>query len=94
MGQTLHGILAEVLLYTLVAMGLAVSCLPRATCCRRYHVFVSTAAMIFCGAKADTVVAAAMGALALRICALADEGPLLLTAALLGLLFPTQSAAA
>jgi hypothetical protein len=50
--------------------------------------------MIFCGAKADTVVAAAMGALALRICALADEGPLLLTAALLGLLFHAQSAAA
>jgi hypothetical protein len=75
-------------------MGLAVSYLPRGTCCQSYSVFVSTAVVVFPSAEADAVVVAAAEDLALRALALADEGPLLLTAALLVLLFPTQFAIA
>jgi hypothetical protein len=57
-------------------------------------VFVSTAVVVFPGVEADAVVVAAAEDLALRALALADEGPLLLTAALLVLLFPTQFAIA
>jgi hypothetical protein len=57
-------------------------------------VFVSTTVVVFPGAEADAVVVAAAEDLALRALALADEGPLLLTAALLVLLFPTQFAIA
>jgi hypothetical protein len=90
MGQTLQNVSAEALLYTVVAMRLVVSCLPRGTCCRHCPVFVSTAAAVFPGAEADAVVAAAAEALALRAHALVGEGPLLLTVVLLGLLFPAQ----
>jgi hypothetical protein len=93
-GRTLHSILVEVLLYTTVAMGLAISCLPWCTCCRQYLVIISLATAVFPGAEANAVVAAAAEALALRAHALADEGPLLLTTALLGLLFPVQFVAA
>jgi hypothetical protein len=34
MGWTVHNILAEVLLYIVTAMGLAVNYLPRGICCR------------------------------------------------------------
>jgi hypothetical protein len=51
-GQTLHSILVEVLLCTVVAMGLAISCLPMGTCCRCCPMFVSTAAMVFPGVEA------------------------------------------
>jgi hypothetical protein len=94
MGRTLHSILVGVLLCTLVATGLAVSCLPRGTCCRCYLAFVSTAAMAFPGAGAYVVVAVATEALALGALALADKGPLLLTVGLLELLFPARFAAA
>jgi hypothetical protein len=93
-GQTLHSILAEALLYTLVAMGLAIRCLPRGTCCQHYPVFVSTATMVFPSVEAHAIVATAAEALALRVHALSVEGPLLLTAVLLRLLFPTQFVAA
>jgi hypothetical protein len=93
MGRTLYRILVEVLLCTVVAMGLVVSCLPRGTCCRCYPVFVSIVAVVFPGAEVDVVVATAVEALALMVCTLAGEGPLLLIAALLGLLFSAQSAA-
>jgi hypothetical protein len=65
MGWTLHNILVEVLLYIVAAIGLAISCLPRGTCCQHYHVFVSTT---------TAVVAVVAEALALRVHALA--GPL------------------
>jgi hypothetical protein len=77
-----------------VVMGLAVSCLPRGTCCRHYPVFVSTIAVVLSGAEATMVVAAVADALALRVPALTNEDPLLLAATLLGLLFHIQSAAA
>jgi hypothetical protein len=93
-GQTLRSILAGGLLYTVVAMGLALSCLPRGTCCRRYLAFVSTAAMVFLGAEVDAFVFVATEALALRALALAGEGPLLLALGLPELLFPTQFAVA
>jgi hypothetical protein len=92
-GRTLHNILAEVLLCTAVAMGLALSYLPRGTCCRHYLVFVYIAAVVFSGVKADAVVAAAAEAFALRAHALAGECPLLLAASLLGLLFFARSVA-
>jgi hypothetical protein len=94
MGQTLHSILVEVLLCTVVAMGLVVTCLPRGTCCRCYSAFVSTADVVFPSAEADVVAVAAAEALALRALALADEGPLLLAPALPGLLFPARFATA
>jgi hypothetical protein len=86
MGQTLHSILVRVLLCTVVATGLAVSCLSRGTCCRRYLAFVSTIAVVFPDAEADAVVVVAAKALALS--ALASDGPLLLAAGLPELLFP------
>jgi hypothetical protein len=86
MGQTLHSILVRVLLCTVVATGLAVSCLSRGTCCRRYLAFVSTIAVVFPDAEADAVVV--VGAKALALSALASDGPLLLTAGLPELLFP------
>jgi hypothetical protein len=88
MGWTLHNILVGVLLYTIVATGLAVSCLLRGTCCRCYLAFASTAVVVFPGVEADAVVAVAAEALALRALALAREGPLLLIAGLPELLFP------
>jgi hypothetical protein len=88
-GWTLHNILAAVLLYTVVATGLAVSCLPRGSCCRCYLAFASTAVVVFPGAEADAVVAVAAEALAL-----ASEGPLLLAAGLPKWLFPTRFAVA
>jgi hypothetical protein len=90
-GRILHNILAEVLIYIVTAMGLAVTCLPRGTCCRHYHVFVSTTATVLSSAEAAVVVAAVANALELRV---AGEGALLLVVALLGLLFLIQSAAA
>jgi hypothetical protein len=93
-GRILHNILAEVLIYIVTGMGLAVSCLPRGTCCRHYHVFVSTTATVLSSAEAAVVVAAVANALELRVPALAGEGALLLVVALLGLLFLIQSAAA
>jgi hypothetical protein len=89
-GWTLHNILAGVLLGTVVATRLAVRCLPRGTCCRRYLVFASTAAAVFPGLEADVVVAVAAKALALWTLALACEGHLLLIAGLLELLFPAR----
>jgi hypothetical protein len=94
MGQTLHSILAEVLLYIVMAMGLTVWCLPRGTCCQHYAVFVSTTDVALSGAEATVVVAAAADALTLSALALVGEGPLLLAAALVGLLFLVQSVAA
>jgi hypothetical protein len=94
MGPTLHSILVEVLLCTVVATGLVVTCLPRGTCCRCYSAFVSTADVVFPSAEADVVAVAAAEALALRALALADEGPLLLAPALPGLLFPARFATA
>jgi hypothetical protein len=88
MGQTLHSILVRVLLCTVVATGLAVSCLSRGTCCRRYLAFVSTIAVVFPDAEADAVVVVAAKALALSALALASDGPLLLAAGLPELLFP------
>jgi hypothetical protein len=77
----------EVLLHILAIMGLTVSCLPRGTCCRHYPLFVSTTVVVLSGVEVAEVVAAIAEALALRVHALADEGLLLLTATLLGLLF-------
>jgi hypothetical protein len=91
MGQTLHNILADILLYIVAAMGLAVSCQPRGTCYRCCLVFVSTTVVALSGAEVVVVDAAAAEALALRVHALAGEGFLLLAAALLGLLFLVQS---
>jgi hypothetical protein len=93
-GQTLHSILAEVLLCAVVATGLTISCLPRGTCCRCYSVFVSTAVVVFPSVEADAVVASTVEATALIVLTHADEGPPLLVEALLWLLFPTQFAAA
>jgi hypothetical protein len=93
-GRTLHSILTGVLLYTVVATGLAVSCLPRGTCCRCYLAFVSTVAVVFPSAKADAVVAVTPEALALRALDLASEGPLLLAVGLPKLLFHARFAAA
>jgi hypothetical protein len=56
-------------------------------------VLVSTTTVALAGVKAAEVVAAATEALALRVPALAGEGPLLLAAALLGLPFVVQSIA-
>jgi hypothetical protein len=55
---------------------------------------VSTTAVVLAGAEAAEVVATTVEALALRVLALAGEGPLLLTTALLGLSFLVQSVAA
>jgi hypothetical protein len=55
---------------------------------------VSTTIVALTGAEAAEVVATAVKALALRVPALAGEGPLLLVAALLGLPFLVQSIAA
>jgi hypothetical protein len=94
MGPTLHSILVEVLLCTVVATGLVVTCLPRGTCCRCYSAFVSTTDVVFPSAEADAVAVAAAEALALRALALADEGPLLLAPVLPGLPFPARFATA
>jgi hypothetical protein len=83
----LHYILADVLLYIVVAMGLTVSCLPRGTCCRCCPAFVSTTAAVLSDAEVVVVVVAIADVLALRLNALADEGFLLLAAALHVLLF-------
>jgi hypothetical protein len=53
-------------------------------------VFVSTTAAVLSGAEVVVVVAAISEALALRVHALAGEGHIFLTAALLGLLFLIQ----
>jgi hypothetical protein len=92
--STLHNILVGVLLCIVVATGLAVSCLSRGTCCRRYLVFASTAIVVFPGVEADAVVAVVVEALALWALALADDGPLLLIAGLHELLFPARFAVA
>jgi hypothetical protein len=94
MGWTLHNILVGVLLYTIVATGLVVSCLLRGTCCRCYLAFASTAVVVFPGVEADAVVAVAAEALALQALALAREGPLLLIAGQPELLFPARFDAA
>jgi hypothetical protein len=73
---------------------LTVGCLLRGTCYRHCLVLVSTTVMVFIGAEAAEVVATTTEALALRVLALAGEGPLLLTAALLGLSFLVQFVAA
>jgi hypothetical protein len=83
--------LAEVLLYIVVAVGLAVSYLPWVTCYRHYLVFLSTTVVVISGPE---VVVAVAEALALRVPALAGEGPLLLARTLLGLIFLVQSATA
>jgi hypothetical protein len=93
MGQTLHNTWVVALLCTAVAMMLTVGCLPKGTCYRHCPVLVSTTTVALAGVKAAEVVAAATEALALRVPALAGEGPLLLAAALLGLPFVVQSIA-
>jgi hypothetical protein len=93
-GRTLHNTWVEVLLCTVVALGLIVGCLPRGTCYRRCPMLVSTIIVTLSSAEVAVVVAAAPEALALRALTLAHEGLLLLTAALLGLLFLVQSVAA
>jgi hypothetical protein len=75
-------------------MGLTGSYLPRGTCCRQCLVFVSIPAAVLSGAEAAVVVGGVAEAHAMMVKALADEGLLLLAAALLGLLFPVQSTAA
>jgi hypothetical protein len=57
-------------------------------------VFVSTTIAVLSGAEVAIVVATIAEALALRVLALAGEGPLLLVVAPLGLLFLVQSVAA
>jgi hypothetical protein len=57
-------------------------------------VFVSTTIAVLSGAEVAVVVATIEEALALRVLALAGEGPLLLVVAPLGLLFLVQSVAA
>jgi hypothetical protein len=86
--------LAEVLLYIVVAVGLAVSYLPWVTCYRHYLVFLSTTVVVISGPEVVVVVVAVAEALALRVPALAGEGPLLLARTLLGLIFLVQSATA
>jgi hypothetical protein len=71
---------------------LTIGCLPKGTYFRHCHVLASTTVVELIGAEAAEVVVAATKALASKVSALAGEGPLLLTAALLGLLFPAQSA--
>jgi uncharacterized membrane protein len=56
--------------------------------------FVSTTAVVLSGAEAAVVVATIVEAFSLTVHALAGEGFLLLTIALLGLLFLVQSATA
>jgi hypothetical protein len=56
--------------------------------------FVSTTIAVLSGAEVAVVVATVAEALALRVLALAGEGPLLLAVAPLGLLFLVQSVAA
>jgi hypothetical protein len=94
MGQTLRNTWVGVLLCTAVAMVLTVGCLPKGTCYRHYLVIASTTAVALTGVEAAKVVVAVAKALALRVPALAGEGPLLLATTLLELLFPTQSVAA
>jgi hypothetical protein len=77
-----------------VAMVLTVGCLPKGTCYRHFPALVSTTAMALTGAEVAEVVAAAAKDLALMVPSLAGKGPLLLTAALLGLPFLVQSVAA
>jgi hypothetical protein len=91
----------EVLFCTVVAMGLTVGCLPRGCCiessCSCYQhciVLDSTIVVALSGVEAAMVVVAVAEALALRALALAGEGPLLLAAALLWLLFLVQFVAA
>jgi hypothetical protein len=71
---------------------LYVGCLPKGTCYQHCHALVSTTVVALTGADVVDVVVAAAKALASRVPALVGEGPLLLTAALLELLFPAQSA--
>jgi hypothetical protein len=89
MGRIVHNILAMVLLYIVVDMGLAVSYLLGGTCYRHYPVLVSITITVHSGAEAALVVATIV-----EVLALAGEGPLLLTVALLELLFLVQSVAA
>jgi hypothetical protein len=84
----------EVLFCTVVAMGLTVGCLPRGCCiegsCSCYQhciVLDSTIVVALSGVEAAMVVVAVAEALA-------GEGPLLLAAALLWLLFLVQFVAA
>jgi hypothetical protein len=92
-GQTLHNTWVGVLLCTAVAMVLFVGCLPKGTCYRHCPALVSMTAVALASVEATEVVVAAAKALASRVPALASEGPLLLAATLLRLLFPAQSAA-
>jgi hypothetical protein len=79
-------------------MGLAVRCQPGGTCYRCCHVLdgvvASTTIVSRSGAEAVVVGVAVAKALALGVHALASEGFLVLTVALLGLLFLVQSDAA
>jgi hypothetical protein len=88
MGQTLRSILVGVLLCIVVATGIVVSCLLRGTYCQWYLAFVSTAVVVFLGVEADTIVAVAVRALALRALSLTSKVPLLLTVGMPKLLFP------
>jgi hypothetical protein len=91
MDQTLYNTWVEVLLRIVAAIVLTVGCLPRGTCYRHCPMFGSTIVVVLCGAEAAVVGAAVVEALALRVLALTGECPLLLTAALFGLLFLVQS---
>jgi hypothetical protein len=93
-GQTLHNTWMGVLVYTAVTMVLTACCLSRGTYYRHCPVLISTTVVALDGAEAAEIVAAAAEALTLRVPALTGESPLLLAAALLGLLFPAQSAMA
>jgi hypothetical protein len=93
-GRTLHNILAEALICTVEVMGLTVSYLPRGTCYQHCLASVSTAIVMLSGAEAVVIVSTVVEVLALRAYALVGEGFLLLTAALIGLLFLVRSVAA
>jgi hypothetical protein len=92
-GQTLHNTCAVVPLCIGAAMGLAIICQLMGTCYQCYSVFVSTVVACSDGEVVAVDIAVAE-ALALRVHAVAGEGFLLLTAALLGLLFLVQSVVA
>jgi hypothetical protein len=82
----------EVPLYIGVAMGLAVSCQPGGTyyrCCPVLASAIASTTVVMSSGVAEAVVVdvVVVKALTLGVHALADKGFLLLTAALLGLLF-------
>jgi hypothetical protein len=75
-------------------MELAVSCQPGGTCYRCYPVLVTTTVVAHSGAEVVVAGFDVAKVLALEVHALANEGFLLLIAALLRLLFLVQSIAA